>query len=605
MNTGIVVVTVLLCLFWNICQSTGDNNKGDSGQLGAKKIQPVSKKECVIQILKDLGEIGVYIDVSEHSLGLGDLSASVQLIQYLAYLKVPRIHVWISATEGPYEADQPEDLQKMALLLPGYCPDKKESLFFWGSSEVKVTKRCIKETMPSVALSFRDGDSVLAKGELKYEDFITIKPYCFGLPYRYFLSQSVEDYHRELLNIPDEGVIPGDSPLTDFYLGYEEDPVEWIYQCLINNRSMDVYRHSGCREQPEKFNKLESCQSVYVDEKSKRIAQLIDCLLRESREDRIAMGFVYGIHHSSLVGDVKMTGLYRWIRANRSVAEERGTPSVLIVFGINDAYRRVLVQEFKRSFRDVRILSYENEDNLNQGIKSLNEGKGELFICLLTSISQPVFRMIIERCCLPALVEGANTTSILLQKGLSYLSLLPCGNTPVSFELGDALESFRVQGLSCRLFGNEREDKELESLIEKIEKGDYQSAREWIIELKNSEPPSPLDFLWKQVFIGKRFSDSPVSENQRLVWEKKNVITVLSLLEKEMRGELSDEEKNRISLVIGGLDACLIHYIKASLNPDSSLSRHFQTIKERVCSDEYNNVVSALYQWGKYKGYLH
>ena len=116
----------------------------------------------------------------------------------------------------------------------------------------------------------------------------------------------------------------------------------------------------------------------------------------------------------------------------------------------------------------------------------------------MPSLPKPVFNHLLQITNIPALVEGANLTTTLLENGKPYLSVRPQDVTCIPQDMGDPLEAMKAKAFSYKLALGQRESLIMMGLYKKLENDNYHACHADIQCLKDQDRNAfnALSFLW-------------------------------------------------------------------------------------------------------------
>ncbi|WP_281648376.1 hypothetical protein [Parendozoicomonas sp. Alg238-R29] len=287
------------------------------------------------------------------------------------------------------------------------------------------------------------------------------------------------------------------------------------------------------------------------------------------REAHIDTGVIYGIHHRSVHYHQEKL-LNQWIAA----LKHKKNPTVLFIHA-------------SRLFAKVKE-NLEKEANIHFfgitcALDVTKVSNSHVSVCLIPNLSQTVFHSLLDQSNIPTLVEGANTTSYLLETGHPYLSLLPKGKTPIPYEMGNPLEALKLEAFSFKLNGCRDSDlKTMREMWGKVMADDFHGA---LMTLSNEiAKPNFLD--------GKKNCVDA---------EGAKIVTVQSLLEKGRDGSLKSAEKEALLSALDTSTAAMESYIAACMDKTSKTRAHFNMQMHHVNQPFSNTVLMSLYRFAEAK----
>ena len=489
--------------------------------------------------LAGIGHVGIHLNITMYAeeavanrtyASLGDLSASVRMMDRLIDLGTKKISLFIAVTSGNNRLNFDSDalqlgMNKLGLLLSANEPVSHGLSIDRRGCEVNmiclnklpvpdaVTRKTQKEP-PAVIMSF----SVVIEQFFninKFYDtdnssFITIRPYDFYKSHEFLLTDihSEKDRANSIpLHLPQHSVIP----LSAASLVEHDD----------NIALGDSTSHSHfARQSADKL-----------------------CAMVNSQ--RLHMSVVYGIH---CPGSEAGT-LTQWVQAIKLQLKEPHSshrPVIIVVFP-NNCEEVISTLNVINIDLKIPVLDMAQQSAINQ-LGQL--GGGEVFIAKMPSLPRATFNRLINSSDYPTLSEGANLTSFLLQTGHPYLSVLPAGNTAIPHNIGDALEAMKSNALSykLRILSNDPDKDKLEEIWQKIHAKNYAEALTEIEDLKESGDHCNLTFLW----------DTPAGDNRPVA-----PTTVATLLQKfnALRKDGKEPSHPALEAVKAAVDPTLNCYV--------------------------------------------
>ena len=433
------------------------------------------------------GHVGIHLNVTMYTeeaaanrtyASLGDLSASVRMMERLIDLGAKKISLFIAITSPSSRMESDSNALQLGMNKLGLLLSASEPLSHGLSMDrrgCKVNMICLnklpipdpvtrqpQKELPAVIMSF----SVVTEQFIninKFYDtdnssFITIRPYDFYKGYEFMLT----DIHSERdransipLHLPQHSVIP----LSAASLVENDDDIA----PGSSTRHSDVARQNA------------------------------DKLCAMVKSQRLHMSVIYGIHcPGSEVGTLTL-----WLQAIKlQLKESRSShrPVIIVVFP-NNSPEVISALNVINMDLNIPMLDMDRQSAINR-LDQL--GNGEISIAKMPSLPRATFNRLINSSDYPTLSEGANLTSFLLQTGHPYLSVLPAGNTAIPQNIGDALEAMKSKALSCklRILSNDPDKIKLEEIWQKIHTKHYAQALTIIEELKESKDYYNLRFLW-------------------------------------------------------------------------------------------------------------
>jgi hypothetical protein len=559
--------------------------------------------DLVSSILPKLNNLAVYVKskqyrkssiVTNKFFSYGDENASFALINWLIKLGVPQIKIILSPPDNStpdsrrflsktakifYKKQKIFCLKKISKLFPlikdnsvksqkittlgvklhvGFVDDDSfMDNYFYANNHVSIKKyngyrKLIKHN--GVVISFSAPEFY---NELVADDLIIIKPFAFAKKceqintdlYIDATTKSCYSNINSLVNTPCS-IIP--EVKTNIELKYNGDNyiLKWLTATLANI------------------------------EHSSNIANIINLIYLYFNKNKIDHSAIYGIHHNKI--KVSAYNIIRdWITVLDSFRCNRDTATVLSLFP-NNLFIDMDVFTYNR--KDITFVSLHNDNLLDKFRLAIAEKK--IIILNFLSLPKQVFQFLIKNTNLPMLTEGANTTSYLLQEGISYLSILPNDKTKIPYNIGDPLQSFLIEALSYKLVMNSHSKAQLKTIHNLVEQKQYTVAKDFIDDLilQNKNHPNTLSYLWKTS------KDDPIKETK---------ITAYKLITK---GEKLSTNAYDILLqaLTDNLDSIAV-YIKQITTKGTQEKHHIEMIKSQLQNNFNNVVITSLYQFLKAK----
>ena len=511
------------------------------------------------RLVKQLGTVGVnglfnYFpgEKKDHFYSLGDENGSIMLLQRLVSLGTPHIQLRMELHDKVRGDDlgtpkrishmQEVALYKLASLLPNSNFDPAKGV----PQDIRIGNSVVhildfdqnSDVTPRLEIGFGDAPR---KGK-QPENYMTVKPYRFGSDTQHVTLDANMAMAKDSfpLNLPPNSYphdrIPG-NPANAKTLKSEK---EWIE---------GAFRTSGSKPQG---------------------AEGLARICRECRKGKVHSSVIYGIHHPDVKGDAD-TLLKHWVNA----LEERGRPALIL---INSSRIPPAARTY---FEESQIPILEpTQENLKESLDALISS-GRTGICMLPDMPKPVFEHLIHSSDLPALVEGANTTSHLLETGHPYLSVLPSGKTPVPYEMGYPLEALKAEAFSYKLRAQPQDIKRLALLKNMVEQGKFTDA------LKNIE----ADIGKVDAQIAMSYIYTPVDAIDDSGQKK---VTIQGLLKKGEEQRLGELEKQALISALDPSQETLAGYIDECLDPESVTAHHHALQQMHITQSFNDSVLQAL-----------
>lgn len=538
-------------------------------------------RQRAAQTLQWLGEVGVFgtfscmkMETERNYVSLGDENASVQLVNQLVALGAANIqlrlspprHKFTTADTQQSEAaersgdDDPEyaqelkratkvGLNKLALLIPGFCPDKSlPQCLRMEKSTVSIVQCDDSVPEPTVVFSFLDLPDKHQQHPVNCEHFMVVKPFRFDssvsdgrVLYTDFDGLNVR---KIPLHLPPNSLLPEVDVIKAFSSDHDER--QWLARTLSDSP----------------INSSLQANSLG------RICSLC-------RQGHIHMGVMYGATHQDTPSQ-RAALLSRWVDALQIVTK-KGKPTLIM---ISKSSENSKLPDSVGMAKKLMIIDSESEE-VGVLLDQFSQNKA-VAICLLPVLPKPVFQYLLTVSDLPVLTEGANTTSFLLQTGHPYLSLLPNGETPIPRDVGYPLEALKIEALSYKLRMNEEEQDLLEKAHSLIFHGHYQQAKDYLDD-------------HKEALAGLRFINDP--QHQVL-----STVSVSSLLEKGVQKRLGKIEAMALLSAINPSVDTLAEYIDDCFDHSSVVVNHFALQRMHVGQDYNNALIATINKFAHIKG---
>ena len=534
------------------------------------------------EVLNGLGRAGIYLsnrfypnETEDKFYSIGDLNVGVQMAKILQDMGLEFLEVVLSPPDSSlkhrrmgfdeqrkekYNYQQRVARHKLALLWPGIDPEKPlPQTLKQGSCQVTFRDCDDPSELPQVMFSFRNANGQLKETGTLAEVMITLKPYRFYSGFRQITADIREGRGNVLpLILPPNSVIPqvqGSQP--------------------------------GSR--------LSALSSPAAS-----LGELVQYLGRQSRSGKTELSVVYGLHHP---GVSNLAGIMTtWVRSMKIYARSMPVKKPAIIAVSSNVRLEGWLPEFVGSMKlpliDLGAITRANVND-KEGVACAlqdeidNLPPGRLAICILPSLPKPQFESLVLSSRLPALVEGANLTSFLLQHGRPHLSLLPSGETPVAQDMGDPLESIKAEAFSWKLGIDKQERKFLARLTLLLEKG-HSGAYQRVLR--------QIDRLDKKEFPGLAFLCQASEKDSFLDLEQ---LSIRKLLEKGSKQDaLGEAGRKALLAALDPSPQAFMQFVGDAMNEESPTAMHFKLQQMHLDSPSVNAINSALIQLGKYKGVI-
>lgn len=537
-------------------------------------------RQRAVQTLQWLGEVGVYgtffcmkTETERNYVSLGDENASVQLVNQLVALGAANIQLRLSppwhkftttdTQQSKAERSGDDDLEyvqgleratkvrlnKLALLIPGFCPDKSlPQCLRMEKSTVSIVQCDDSTPEPTVVFSFMDLPDKHQQHPVNCDHFMVVKPFRF-----------------------DSSVSDGRVLYTDFDgLNVRKIPLHLPSNSLLPE--VDVIKaFSSDHDERQWFGKTLSDSPVNSSLQANSLGRI--CSL--CRQGHIHMGVMYGATHQD-APSLRAALLSRWVDALQ-IATKKGKPTLIM---ISKSPENSKLLDSPCMAKKLMIIDSESEE-VGALLDQFSQNNA-VAICLLPVLPKPVFQYLLTVSDLPVLTEGANTTSFLLQTGHPYLSLLPNGETPIPRDMGYPLEALKIEAHSYKLRMNEEEQDLLEKAHSLIFHGHYQEAKDYLDD-------------HKEALADLRFINDP--QHQAL-----SSVSVSSLLEKGVQKRLGKIEAMALLSAINPSVETLAEYIDDCFDHSSIVVNHFALQRMHVGHDYNNALIATINKFAHIKG---
>ncbi|WP_422448111.1 MULTISPECIES: hypothetical protein [unclassified Endozoicomonas] len=536
------------------------------------------------QVLQWLGEVGVYgtffcmkREQAHSFIALGDENVSVQLVNQLVGLGAPKIQLRLSPpwhqptatrqSEATGQSDNNADpesaeglkterlkrveLNKLALLLPGFDPDRRlPQCFRMGQSTLSIVQCDDGVPEPAVVFSFLDLPEKHQQHTVHCDHYMVVKPYRFDStsPDGRVLYTDFDGLNlRKIpLHLPPNSLLPEPGTIRTFTC--DRDERQWIREAL-------------------------NASPINSPLQAKTLGRI--CTL--CRQGHIHLNVIYGLKHQDVLPRREQL-LGRWIDALQKVTQE--SKPTLILTGKSQIPNEL--PDNPGMAKTLVIIDSESEE-VEAQLGQFSKHKA-VAICLLPDLPKPVFHHLITASDLPVLTEGANTTSFLLQTGHPYLSTLPDGETPIPQDMGYPLEALKIEALSYKLRINETEQQLLQEVYSLICHGHYQEAMDYLDDHKTAL--ADLRFINDQ-------------QHQAI-----SAVTVRSLLKKGVQKRLGTLERVALLAATNPSVDALVEYIHDCLDGSSVVAHHFALQRMHVGHDFNNALIATLVKFARIKQVL-
>jgi hypothetical protein len=465
----------------------------------------------VIHLIQTLPHIGLWINDAGYCLGeankiysFGDTNAILSTYKSLMDLGAKKINIFF-ATDVSLTPELKKNMQnKLRYLLntinQNQCSSARSNyrhpidICFVEEGDTIADEILMITFLARVCLSFKHN----------INNVIAIKPLLFGKIYESMyigIPQNTPDSDKQCKNISLKNntySILGDTKnaLPIQYIGKNRYK-NWFYDSLL----------------PVTNKNQASLLANFMNEITIRVQQ-----------GKINHSLVYGLHHYKVIYDKDIIS-NNWINILNKLSIENNKRSVLFILG--DFCGRPIRKSDHTNIIFFNFIGYcgkKTDKEVEKDNKYIVEtlatsfAEGKNIVAFLPSLPKELFNFFMIDCSEGTLnlVEGANTTTALLQYGVPYLSLLPNGNTPIPTQIGTPFENFIQEALSYKLRSSDKAIHIFTKLYSYIIDDKYEEAIEEVKQLKTiKKDPNIVAFLWK--------------DSKKFMFEE---ITVLSLLTK-------------------------------------------------------------------------
>ncbi len=533
--------------------------------------------------LASIDRIGIHLKItmypdetlaSDTYASLGDPSASVQIMDRLIDLGAKNISLFVAITSGYNRFELDPDFQafgmnKLGLLLTANAPlthglsiDRhgcKVKIILLNKLPVKdSTARKAQEELPVVMLSFSVVTEQFTNLHKFYHtdntSFITVRPYDFYKSHEYLLTDI--DSRKDKAN---------------------SVPLHLPQHSVIQLSAGSLSEHDG---------DAASCEgkrpSLFAKQATDKMCAMVN-------SQRLHISVVYGLHCL----DSEATILTQWVKAIKLQLKDRHDRPIIIAVFPNNNEEIVAVLNSLNTDGKIPLLDLAQESTSNQ-LDQLTDG--DVLIAKMPSLPRATFNKLINSSDYPALAEGANLTSFLLQTGHPYLSVLPAGNTSVPQNMGDTLEAMKANALSYKLclFDNESDKGKLEELWQKIRTDNFAEALAMVEDMKESDNHCNLTFLWS----------TPTGNSQP---GRAPLVTVATLLKKfqALKADGKAPAHAALSALKAAVDPtlnCYVDFLNNCQNSQSTTVNHARLMQHHTGQPENSSICRAITKFLRHKG---
>nr|MDT0251749.1 ankyrin repeat domain-containing protein [Endozoicomonas sp.] len=536
-------------------------------------------------VLKGLGQVGVYghftcfpSETTTEFWSMGDESANIGIVRSLAELGAPNIQMRLSppnalynhnpqaakisrnqftpAQMEKYNKQHQVVLHKLAALLPEFDPKSGlPQTIQMSGSQVTILDCDDEKTEPPLTISMISGGSKYQQCGTIEKNYMVIQPYRFKRYIQELYTDFDGTHHRKVaLDLPADSVIPRKKPLQQEDLekpGFSE--TEWIKTRLTSTENQST------------------------------LASNLAHICAMSRQGKMHSGVIYGLHHQKITPQQRIDIVFRWIDilTRRASTLPVSKPHLVCM----NSWQLLSINTLKLICKRLNIALIDLKDKSAEQHLAELTSDGEVAVCLIPTLPQPVFQHLIASSDLPTLTEGANTTSFLLQTGHSYLSLLPGGDTPIPVDMGDPLGVLEVCTLSSRLKMNADEKKHLTKLHQII--------------LNEKDDEKAIE-LWFWFYSQGYFANSGFSNNGT-IWSSSKSNLGIDVFLSEGSNALTPVRKQALISAMDPSDDAFVKYIDRTLDKNSITATHVTKQKKQINTPENNVLVAALVKFAKIK----
>ncbi len=533
--------------------------------------------------MASISNIGVYLNIitypDETADGktyatLGDLSASVRLMDRLIDLGARSVSLFVAVTSGRNRLELDSDalvtgMNKLGLLLSINKPLTDGLSIERSGCTVKVTllnklpvadRGKAQRELPAVMFSF----SVVTEqfsgiDEFYHADdtsFITIRPYDFYKNHEYLLTDI--DTGRDKAN---------------------SIPLHLPEHSVIQLSVSSLFEHD------------DNTTSDEGNRRSLFARQAVDKMCAMVHRQQLDISVVYGLHCPGSLA----TTLSQWVRAVKQRLNGRhvGNRPVIIAVFPNNSEEVISMLHYLNTELKIPLLDLNHITAKHQLNRLTNSN---VFLAKMPNLPRATFDMLVNTSNYPVLSEGANLTSYLLQTGHPYLSVLPVGNTSIPQNIGDALEGMKANALSYKLLNTENDPntRKLEELCQKIDSEHFAEALTMVEDIRESGNYCNLTFLW----------DTPAASDRPKVVP---LVTVATLLKKFKM--LKEDGKAPARPALNALKAavdptlnCYVDFLNNCQDHSSATVYHAKLMQRHTCRPVNSSLCRAIAKFLQHKG---
>ncbi|MFK0572296.1 ankyrin repeat domain-containing protein [Endozoicomonas sp.] len=497
----------------------------------------------------------------------GDLNAEVRVLEVLAGLGVKNINYMVSALGELSVASA-----KLSDQIGAMVEVEKQGQ--------KIRKGGTTITIIPVGSCAARSRSVSSPVIFSFSDFYTVEKTCSHISKNYIC---IKPYHFA-------------SAAASMWIAIRDNPERGrpILQNLpVNAVIPNNVNHSSGIEYLDLAGKTSTEPELSAEPGAAINAGITLCAKR--KENRLHISMVYGLHHLDVGGADRKKMLTTWVKAIQEKLASSTDKCPVMVTLVSNMMGSDALESLEGS-TGVRCFGFagKTDKQVTDWLQGLSSG--EVVLGVMPSLPRPVFDQLVNSSDYPVLVEGANLTSHVIQRGHPHLSVLPQGKTPVSLDMGNPLEAMKAQAFSYKLNLSERSEQALNALLGFIINKKYKEGLDLVEKLSGDSDHEQLSFLWGQLNKGQH----PKS---------KSFITVQSLLE---RGEILAEQNRSLgeigfSALKSAVDpsvAALASYLNDCLDDKSPTCHHFALQQHHVRQPFNDAVTQSLVAFGKQMGLL-
>ncbi|WP_095211473.1 ankyrin repeat domain-containing protein [Endozoicomonas ascidiicola] len=310
---------------------------------------------------------------------------------------------------------------------------------------------------------------------------------------------------------------------------------------------------------------------------SAKTADSLQFLFEKCQDKELNTSVVYGLNKIFLSDEKQVEVFKNWVRSLKIMHEKKPKPLLIMISSNVSPVGRIPIDEIideVNKTEDVKVVDLTSgcKDDFAQLISS-----NGILICKYPPMVKELFLKLIDLSSLPAIAEGANTTTYLLQTGHSYLSFAPEYTTPIPHELGDSLVAARIRAFSNKLGMTEQEKEVMNKLKGFLEQHQYNAAVNY------------YDKCWNKKILPSFMYTIHQNTNS------KPTTVVVHHLITQIRGEnYTPEVLEPLLNILDTSVEAMVKYIEETQDDGSVFSNHARKQQAAINRPSNNKVLRAL-----------